>query len=347
MQNMKYIIPFFILLSSTALAGEVKGIYFYHEDWELACDNTRTCRAAGYEADEDASGEMPAPVSVLLTRRAGPHTPVTGKVKFGEDDSPTQAVILRIDGKPLGRVKYDQGKDVGTLSAAQVHALAAALRRTSHIAFVSGKRVYRLSGAGAAAVLLKMDDFQGRVGTPGALVRKGNKPESSVLPPVPAPELTIAKVDPLRPGDKALAKDKSGALHRSLRLALKTPDDCDQFDSKSELAVSRLSGGKLLVSADCWQAAYNSGSAYWIIDDHAPFHPLLVTTNGTGYQAGMITSTSVGRGMGDCMAFGDWYWNGSRFVYADSGGTGLCRGFSGGAWDMPTLINRSSTPWYR
>ncbi len=40
------------------------GVNFTHHDWELACDNTRTCRAAGYQSDDDQ-----LPVSVLLTRK--------------------------------------------------------------------------------------------------------------------------------------------------------------------------------------------------------------------------------------------------------------------------------------
>ncbi|MBY0239227.1 MAG: DUF1176 domain-containing protein [Burkholderiaceae bacterium] len=36
-----------------ALAGATgfTGIYFQHHDWEMACDNTGTCRAAGYQED--------------------------------------------------------------------------------------------------------------------------------------------------------------------------------------------------------------------------------------------------------------------------------------------------------
>jgi hypothetical protein len=39
-----------------------------------------------------------------------------------------------------------------------------------------------------------MDEFQGRIGTPGALVRKGTRPEATVLPPLPAPEITAGLV---------------------------------------------------------------------------------------------------------------------------------------------------------
>ncbi|MFM5113577.1 DUF1176 domain-containing protein [Aeromonas hydrophila] len=48
----------------SALGSSIEGLSFQHKDWELACDNTRTCRAAGYSAE---SGGL----SVLLTREAG------------------------------------------------------------------------------------------------------------------------------------------------------------------------------------------------------------------------------------------------------------------------------------
>ncbi len=34
---------------STVMAANPRGLAFTHHDWELACDNTRTCRAAGYQ----------------------------------------------------------------------------------------------------------------------------------------------------------------------------------------------------------------------------------------------------------------------------------------------------------
>ncbi|WP_410488919.1 DUF1176 domain-containing protein [Aeromonas hydrophila] len=48
-------------LLASALGSSTEGLSFQHKDWELACDNTRTCRAAGYSAE---SGGL----SVLLTQ---------------------------------------------------------------------------------------------------------------------------------------------------------------------------------------------------------------------------------------------------------------------------------------
>ena len=58
------------LASAAAAAPTIaEGVKFWHKDWELACDNTGICRAAGYHEDR-----ADLPVSVLVTRRPGPAT---------------------------------------------------------------------------------------------------------------------------------------------------------------------------------------------------------------------------------------------------------------------------------
>jgi hypothetical protein len=100
-----------LCLLPPALADEPPGLTFSHLDWALSCDNTHTCRAAGYQSDEDAD----FPVSILLTRKAGPSEPVTGRLALGEYDG--QPVLpeafklaLRINGKPVGHVALSKKK---------------------------------------------------------------------------------------------------------------------------------------------------------------------------------------------------------------------------------------------
>src|SRR5437660_1099255 len=138
-----------LALASTTWAAD-GGVSFQHKDWELACDNTRTCRAAGYHREDDENA-----VSVLLTRSAGAGTPVSGEMALGSIDRekfPAQ-VVLQVDGNPLGGVAIKDAQ--GRLDAGQVSALLAALLRTSDIRFVAGRESWHLSGDGAAAVLLK------------------------------------------------------------------------------------------------------------------------------------------------------------------------------------------------
>ena len=62
------------LLPVTAMAASIKGIGEIYQDWDLICDNTGTCRMAGYQENRDD------PVSILFTREAGPNTPVEGEL---------------------------------------------------------------------------------------------------------------------------------------------------------------------------------------------------------------------------------------------------------------------------
>ncbi|NBD19090.1 DUF1176 domain-containing protein [Aquabacterium fontiphilum] len=66
-------------LRQRALPPHAAGVSFGHLDWELACDNTRTCRAAGYQPEEAGLA-----VSLLLTRAAGPGTPVQARLTLGD-----------------------------------------------------------------------------------------------------------------------------------------------------------------------------------------------------------------------------------------------------------------------
>ena len=341
--------------STAAVAADEPGLRFTHGDWELACDNTRTCRAAGYYSqggggdDADSGGADhgdPLPVSVLLTRKAGPNEAVHGAFQIGNpgegrttDKLPqVMTLAMTIDGQRHGTVMVRQGRWIVDLTAAQTQALLAALTRSSKIAWSDGARTWRLSDAGAAAVLLKMDDYQGRLGTPGALVRKGSRSEKAVLPALPAPVVVAAAV----PRKDYLEWPK--ARQEVLRAVLKTQAvDCplltEPEEAPDEITVRRLSSGKLLASTNCWRGAYNAGTAFWVINANPPYSPKLVTSYGSGYDAGVIDGSQKGRGMGDCAAFENWTWDGKRFAHTSMGNTGACLGISpDGAWTLPVLV---------
>lgn len=335
-----------LLVSSASLAEAPAGLSFSHHDWELACDNTRTCRAAGYQSDE---GEMP-PVSVLLTREAGPGKSVRGRLMLGHYDSDAPvartAPTLRIGDRDVGTVALKGENVEGELTSAQVDALLAALRKDSAIAFVAGDLRWQLSDRGASAVLLKMDEFQGRLGTSGALARKGSADEASVLPAVPAPIVVVASRPVTSAADLALAGD---AALRAAVLATTKEDECsaqvpgvtdaDDEDDVSSWGVERLTADTLLVWATCWTGAYNTGNGYWVVGDKAPYTATLVTTKGSDYANGEISAAHKGRGLGDCWSSDTWSWNGKAFVHTASATTGQCKLVAaGGAWELPTIV---------
>lgn len=77
----------------TSAGGSPARFSFTQKDWELACDNTGTCRAAGY-------GVRMGEVSVLLTRNAGSEQRLAATATFAqiEHDIPADSTAsLLID----------------------------------------------------------------------------------------------------------------------------------------------------------------------------------------------------------------------------------------------------------
>lgn len=324
------LIIFILILTHSAQAETIQAIQFSHGDWEIACDNTRTCRAAGYQSDEEE-----LTLSVLLTRKAGPNTPITTELMIGDttDDQIPDAVELKINNQSYGSIKLNLN-NITSLSNSQRDALLKALPKTSRIEFIHNQKIWRLSDSGATAVLLKMDEAQGRLNTPGALVRKGTQDENKVLTEIPAPVIVKAQTIATR------AINISPEIMNSIEQLLDT-GDCDYEDNNdsSTLVIYPITEQYWLASRLCWLAAYNAGSNYWLIKSTAPYDPVFITDSGTDYDQGVISESHKGRGLGDCWSQTSWVWDGKTFVLSETFTTGMCKMVTaGGAWKLPTFV---------
>lgn len=336
------------LLPLHALAFNTSGLRFEHNEWELACDNTGTCRAAGYGGDR--SDGLAA--SILLTRHAGAGQQVSGQVMLAHYEEreavarlPAKLKLeLWINDTALGPLEFSSDTLVARLSPAQVAALLQALPKHATVELHRGNELWgEISDDGAAAVLLKMDEYQGRIDTPGAVVRKGSRPESSVPPAAAKPIFTPTPIAGPQPADDRFIARHRTPLVAALRASVKA-DDCEElFDDEklSSLEARRLSSGQMLVSMRCWIAAYNAGAGYWVVNDNPPFRPALVTTTGGKYANGKIGEEQKGRGLGDCWTSRTLGWNGKRFQLIAASTTGMCRLIApGGAWFLPTVVTQ-------
>jgi hypothetical protein len=337
-------------VAPASMAADKPGTSFQHKDWQLACDNTGTCRAAGYQAD----GAQPA-VSLLLVRKAGPKQEITAQVQLGSFDEKDSALAegvdtlaIRVNGRNAGQVEVGGTEAGSPLSRAAVAALMPALQQASAVTFSSGKRVWTLSTAGASAVLLKMDEVQGRLGTVGAIARKGSKPEEGVVMPV-VPPVVIAASVPKESAAVVLPPAQRAALFEALRKVVSADDcsglhDADKKELDLELEVHRLSGTKSVASVVCQSYAYNQSSMFWLINATPPFAPVTAVANASSYDDGQISSAQKGRGLGDCWGSETWTWDGMRFVHTGVSTTGMCRLVTpGGAWDLPTYVTTVRT----
>ncbi|MBA0445997.1 DUF1176 domain-containing protein [Stenotrophomonas maltophilia] len=317
------------------------GIEFVHHDWLLACDNTGTCRAAGY-GPENADSVL----GLMLERAGGPGTSVKARLRVGEDGgnaTPEGAMRLQVNGRDLGPVQDTGADDAVALRPAQVEALLAALPGQARIEVIDSKGArWPISDRGAAAVLLKMDEAQGRIGTPGALLRRGTRAEASVPAARARPVIVRAALSAAHPRDPTLGT--SEALRDALIATLGDGDDCPhlvEYKGTPEMVIERLDDSHVLVQALCQMGAYNYSNGFWIARDQPPYAAEVVTLEAEGFSRDERTlyARYKGRGIGDCVSGSDWAWDGRRFQASSAFSTGLCRGIPGGHWNLPTLVS--------
>jgi len=326
---------------SAGAASSSDALSFTHKDWDLVCDNTLTCRAAGYSAND-----VDPASTVLITRKAGPSTAVINQVMLADYDSeaasktPGQPLLL-IDNQSLGKLSTADG-DVWTMSETQFTVFKQALRRDSKISFKNNLHEYVFSGAGSSAVLLKMDDVQGRVGTTGALIKKGNNNESAVKMPVPEPVIVKAPVRDKQSRD--MTPQETSLIKPSIIKFTGADSDCDEERINGTWQIASLNENQSLVIAPCWMAAYNSGDMYFVISNDMSSPPEIVTDSATSWDDGIVEFFMKGRGLGDCLSVEQWVWDGKHFVHSAARSTGRCQMIRpGGAWEMPTLTTKVVT----
>lgn len=326
-----------------------EGIRFEKDDWILACDNWDTCRAAGYS--EETSDNM---VSVLLTRH-NDNQPIEGKMVYQTEKELTRPFKLIINNKSYGSIPLSEGSL--SLTQAQTDAIIATANQHADIRFISGSETFILSDKGLSAVLRKMDDIQRRVGTTTAIVAKGNKPyhfDNSVGVALQS-EADFLQKEPITikrdsaEGKRILAllrptlADEHDESAEGRNYCPNITDEGKQWAYKPDIEVLKLSKTKKLVMASCWTGAYNEGNGAWVMDNKLTQVEHFVTDSMNEFDNRLLIATHKDRGLGDCWNNTEWTWTGENFVKTYAMDTGLCRGFAGGAWVLPTLF--ISTDW--
>ena len=329
------------LLPVVAMATSIKGIGNY-QDWDLVCDNTGTCRMAGYQ-DESSD-----PVSILFTRAAGENAAVEGKftiLPFGEADRDVQVgqdIEIWLNGKSLGTVKHISDDAPDKLTEEQTKALLSGLKKESEIRLTYGKTTLKVSDKGAAAAMLKMDEFQQRLNTPSALIRQGQE-KHAVLAPQAAPKVEAVSVNnrktiELKRGEKQ--------FNHVLALLRKAHDGCVDEDLESQdITIYPLTQNKVLAEALCFKGAYQSTNYYAVLDDKLSKveQVLAEQYNEAGYDEkqgyAFVRGIYKGRVIGDCWNSEDAVWNGKIFIRNSEWTTGSCKGFTGGAWQLPIFVS--------
>ena len=329
------------LLPVAAMATSIKGIGENYQDWDLICDNTGTCRMAGYQ-DESSD-----PVSILFARAAGENATVEGKLTilpFGEADRDVQVgqdIEIWLNGKSLGKVKHISDDAPDKLTEEQTKALLSGLKKESEIRLTYGKTTLKVSDKGAAAAMLKMDEFQQRLNTPSALISQGQE-KHAVLAPKVEP-----KIDAVSVKNRKTIELKHGEKQFNHVLALlRKANSCDDEDITSQdITLYPLTQNKVLAEALCVRGAYQGTNYYAVLDNKLSKveQVLAEQYNRAEYDEkqgyAFVRGTYKGRGIGDCWSSQDAVWNGKIFIRTSEWTTGSCKGFPGGAWQLPTFVS--------
>ena len=339
------------LLPLTAMATPIQGFFKNYQDWDLICDNLGTCRMAGYQEEGDD------PVSILFTRAAGENAAVEGKLTispFGEADRDVQVgqdIEIWLNGKSLGTVKHISDENPDKLTEAQTKALLSGLKKESEIRLTYGKTTLKVSDKGAAAAMLKMDEFQQRLNTPSALIRKGQE-KHSVLAPQAAPKIQVAYIkNPSKTELKRGEKQFDAVLALLRKSADSSASDyCASLHDDSEqktITLYSLTHGKVLAEAVCLSGGASYTGYYAVMDNKLSKVEQVLENqyNFASYYDKKLDAFIVGLlktdGVGDC-----WYsqkvgWNGKTFILTKEQTSGSCKRFVGGAWDgFPTFVSQ-------
>lgn len=333
-----------LMLSATALGqSDTKG----SEDWVLVCDNTNTCRLAGYQMEGDAN-----PVSLLITREAG-NVPMTAYLALEGQPLPDQ-VQLTIDGVDLGPVPLNKSGR-GLFNQVQVQALGHSIGKNTvpSINFTAGERVWRLSPNGARRRFIELEEKQKRINRPSSF----SSPGDSTTPVLAANKKPVVKlVVPEDDKPDVWSRDDAGfaQFNMDLTKALKNIgvkchpliSNEDVVNEFAKFSVFRLTNDKVLLQSPCEYGTYNMSSVFAVASngekrkiDKVYIIKSFGESDDQAYRKGVIRGIEKPGGREDCVSVRELSWDGYKFQETKLLHPGLCRGFAKNPWELPSVVS--------
>ncbi|RDE69719.1 DUF1176 domain-containing protein, partial [Haemophilus sputorum] len=263
----------------------------------------------------------------------------------GEADRDVQVgqdIEIWLNGKSLGKVKHISDDAPDKLTEEQTKALLSGLKKESEIRLTYGKTMLKVSDKGAAAAMLKMDEFQQRLNTPSALISQGQE-KHAVLAPKVEPKIDAVSVKNRKTTELKLGEKQYDNV---LALLRKAHDGCVDEDLESQdITIYPLTHNKVLAEALCFEGAYQGTNYYAVLDDKLSKveQVLAEQYNEAGYDEkqgyAFVRGSYKGRALGDCLAGQDAVWNGKIFIRTSEWTTGSCKGLPGGTWQLPIFVS--------
>jgi hypothetical protein len=319
-------------------------------DWRAVCDNGNACVAW--------TGGDGGWVRVAL--EAGPDaapTVTAGSWTVSEPGEVAADLTLRIDGRNIALRAGPKDAANVQVSTARARDIAAALVAARSVALAAGGKSEAVPAAGAAAALLWIDERQGRLGTTTALVRRGDRPASTV-PPAPTLPRVLAAAPASQTGFEGAA-DPMNDEPRKLAVpaaieALGEVKACRAENNEvlnQAILAARLDASTVLWGIPCGSGAYNATYVLYLARPDgsgvraAPLPERVARTEGDiggqdqwlvnpVYDARRQTLTVFprGRGIGDCGSITTWTWTATGFALTEERFMGDCWGMTPDVW---------------
>ena len=336
---------------------QAQPVYREIKDWLVGCDNSRHCRAkfvSDFDNHPETMGDHSA-ARMVIEHQAGPDGRLTITLAIMGDEAQEKhrqspglfdpKTVLRLDGAPLGvKAGWSHAADGPTFAVSGDQGLAflRAIHNGSLLAFNDGPEGPAVSLQGLMAVLLVMDEAQGRVDTRTALSsREGEGPASLVPPPVPMPVVQPAPTSAALPDAAAFA-----STVRKARAAVLKKHDCDAPPGRD--TAHRLNATEGLALLQCIQGAYQGsflaftgpiadpGAAQLLkLSVPAAAEPPVAGVNPDDWageygdatfdpREATLSKVSRGRGLGDCGQSAKWAFDGQSFQLIEVKYQGRC-----------------------
>lgn len=301
-------------------------------DWRVTCDNGGRCMAW--------SG-MGTGGWLAVRLDAGPDA----RPEILMDMSQISGVPIRlvIDGRSQTLIAPTEDEVGFRVPAAQVPATLARLAAASEIKLVAPELDGEISASGASAAMLWLDERQGRLGTTTALIRRGDRPASTV-PAAPALPAVVAAPAVSQTGFGDEGQTLPAALEALPAVKACRAETSFNEDISKAVMSARLDASTELWAVPCFSGAYNMGHD-WYVTGPGGRNPrgaaLSVedgeVSNGTvngGYNPDTrtIEAFSKGRGLGDCGMASTWTWTGRAFVLTREAAMDDCEGIPADFW---------------
>lgn len=321
-------------------------------DWYAVCDNGNGCVAY--------SGGGTGWIRIGLD--AGPDARPTIHVgMWPEGEALPGPLVVVIDGKRHTSTPDADDSARGTIPASEVQAVLAELAAARTLGFVSGDQTVEISTAGSSASLLWIDERQGRLDTVTALIRRGQKPASTV-PAAPDLPRIVAAAAVSQTGFATAPKSdetddaKPDAIAPAALEAVPAVRKCRADTAFNEYLQKAVTAARLDANTELWGipcdgGAYNFSYAYFLTGPEgtnarpATFPGVdgaaartaegesdLLVNPDYDPETRTLSAFAKARGMGDCGVSQTWTWTGQAFVLSREQVMQDCWGMSSDFW---------------